>query len=111
MRREAVLVMQVEVELSQRRACGLMELYRATCRYRRRRGADERLRVRLRELAEARRRFGYRRLQVLLQREGWQVNHKRIYRLYVEEKLSLRRKRGRKRSTLRQPLPEAVAAN
>ena len=57
MRREAVLVMQVEVELSQRRACGLMELYRATCRYRRRRGEDQRLRVRLRELAEARRRF------------------------------------------------------
>jgi putative transposase len=111
MRREAVLVMQVEVELSQRRACGLMELYRATCRYRRRRGEDQRLRLRLRELAEARRRFGYRRLQVLLQREGWQVNHKRIYRLYVEEKLSLRRKRGRKRSRVRQPLPEAEAAN
>ena len=111
MRREAVLVMQVEVELSQRRACGLMELYRATCRYRRRRGEDQRLRVRLRELAEARRRFGYRRLQILLQREGWQVNHKRVYRLYVEEKLSLRRKRGRKRSRVRQPLPEAVAAN
>jgi putative transposase len=111
MRREAVLVMQLEIELSQRRACGLMELYRATCRYRRRRGEDQRLRVRLRELAEARRRFGYRRLQVLLQREGWQVNHKRVYRLYVEEKLSLRRKRGRKRSRVRQPLPEAVAAN
>jgi putative transposase len=110
-RREAVLVMQIEVELSQRRACGLMELYRATCRYRRRRGEDQPLRMRLRELAEARRRFGYRRLQVLLQREGWQVNHKRIYRLYVEEKLALRRKRGRKRSTVRQPLPEAVAAN
>ena len=90
--------MQVEVELSQRRACGLMELYRATCRYRRRRCEDERLRVRLRELAEARRRFGYRCLQILLQREGWQVNHKRVYRLYVEEKLALRRKRGRKRS-------------
>jgi putative transposase len=56
------------------------------------------LRIRLRELAEVRRRFGYRRLQVLLLREGWQVNHKRVYRLYVEEKLGLRRKRGRKRS-------------
>jgi putative transposase len=67
--------------------------------------------VRLRELAEARRRFGYRRLQVLLEREGWWVNHKRVYRLYVEEQLSLRRKRGRKRSTVRQPLPEAVAVN
>src|SRR5208282_4699844 len=47
-RREAVLVMQVEVELSQRRACGLMELYRATCRYQRRRSEDQPLRVRLR---------------------------------------------------------------
>jgi putative transposase len=111
MRREAVLVMQVGVELSQRRACGLMELYRGTCRYRSRRPEDGGLRVRLRELAEARRRFGYRRLQVLLQREGWQVNHKRVYRLYVEEKLSLRRKRGRKRSGVRQPLAVAGAAN
>jgi putative transposase len=106
-----VLVMQVEVELSQRHACGLMGLVRGTCRYRRRRVEDRRLRTRLRELAEVRRRFGYRRLQVLLQREGWQVNHKRVYRLYVEEKLSLRRKRGRKRSTVRQPLAEAIAAN
>ena len=88
-----------------------MELYRATCRYRKRRSEDQPLRVRLRELAEARRRFGYRRLQILLEREGWQVNHKRVYRLYVEEKLSLRRKRGRKRGTVRQPLPAAVAAN
>ncbi len=111
MRREAVLVIQVDVELSQRRACGLMEVHRATCRYRRRRGDDGKLRQRLRVLAEERRRFGYRRLQVLLVREGWQVNHKRVYRLYVEEKLGLRRKRGRKRSTIRQPLPEPVAAN
>src|SRR5271167_3300256 len=110
-RREAVLVMQVEVELSQRRACGLMDLYRATCRYHKHRSEDQSLRVRLRELAEARRRFGCRRLQILLEREGWQVNHKRVYRLYVEEKLSLRRKRGRKRSTVRQPPPAAVAAN
>jgi len=103
--------MQVELELSQRRACGLMELYRATCRYQPRRSEDQPLRVRLRELAEERRRFGYRRLQVLLEREGWQVNHKRVYRLYVEEKLSLRRKRGRKRGTVRQSLPQAVTAN
>ena len=54
--------------------------------------------MRLREVAEARRRFGYRRLQILLEREGWQLNRKRVYRLYVEEKLSLRRKRGRKRA-------------
>ena len=111
MRREGALAMQQEVELSQRRACGLMGLHRATCRYHKRRSEDQRLRVRLRELAEARRRFGYRRLLVLLQREGWQVNHKRVYRLYVEEKLSLRRKRGRKRSQARQPLPAALGVN
>ena len=111
LRREAVLVMQVEVEVSQRRACGLMEIHRGTCRYRRRQRQDGQLRSRLHELAEARRRFGYRRLQVMLEREGWRVNHKRVYRLYVEEKLGLRRKRGRKRSSVRQPLPEPTTAN
>jgi putative transposase len=111
MLREAVLVMQLEVSVSQRRACGLMKVPRASCRYRRRRSEDPGLRTRLRELAETRRRFGYRRLQVLLLREGWQVNHKRIYRLYVEEKLGLRRKRGRKRSGVRQPLLEPTGAN
>ena len=65
----------------------------------RRRSEDLRLRERLRELAVARRRFGYRRLQVLLRPEGFWVNHKRVYRLYVEEKLGLRRKRGRRRTT------------
>jgi len=111
LRRQAVVVMRSEVAVSERRACGLMELHRGTYRYCSRRPHDSTLRTRLRELAEARRRFGYRRLQVLLGREGWQVNHKRVYRLYVEEKLSLRRKRGRKRSGVRQPLPEPVAAN
>lgn len=111
MRREAVLVMQVEVAVSQRRACGLMAMDRGTCRYRRRRPEDGHLRTRLRELAEARRRFGYRRLQVLLLREGWLINHKRVYRLYVEEKLGLKRRRGRKRSVMRQPLLEPTGAN
>ena len=83
-RREAVLVMQVEVKPSQRRACGLMELHPATYRYRRRRSEEPQLRTRLRELAEARCRFCSRRLQVLLLRKGWHVNHKHIYRLYVE---------------------------
>ena len=88
-----------------------MEMHRASCRYRKRRPADGRLRTWLRELAEERRRFGYRRLLVLLLREGWSVNHKRVYRLYVEEKLGLRRKQGRKRSGVRQPLAEPLAAN
>jgi putative transposase len=89
--------MRSEAAVSERRACGLMEIHRATCRYRRRRSDDPRLRERLRELAAERRRFGYRRLTKMLVREGWKVNHKRVYRLYVEEKLWLRRKRGRRR--------------
>jgi putative transposase len=59
--------------------------------------ANEHLRVRLRELAEDRRRWGYRRLHVLLQREGWAVNSKRVYRIYVEEKLMVRRRKRRRR--------------
>ena len=111
LRRQAVVVMRSEVAVSERRACGLIELLRGTYRYCARGPEDARLRTRLRELAEQRRRFGYRRLQVMLVREGWQVNHKRVYRLYVEEKLSLRRKRGRKRSAVRQPLPEPLTSN
>jgi putative transposase len=59
--------------------------------------ANGRLRVRLRELAEERRRWGYRRLHILLQREGWTVNSKRVYRIYVEEKLMVRRRQRRRR--------------
>jgi putative transposase len=55
------------------------------------------LRIRIRDLAQARVRYGYRRLHVLLQREGWRVNHKRVYRLYREEGLSLRLKCKQKR--------------
>jgi putative transposase len=67
-------------------------------RYEARRGDDEPVRTRLRELAALRKRFGYRRLGLLLRREGVVVNHKRVYRLYREEGLSLRR-RKRKRLT------------
>ena len=97
MQRQAVGVMRSEAVVSERRACGLVKVHRATCRYRRRRVEDPGLRERLRELAATRRRFGYRRLKILLKREGFAVNHKRVYRLYVEEKLGLRRKRGRRR--------------
>ena len=67
--------------MSERRACGLVEVNRSSVRYRRRRADDAPLRQRLRELANERRRFGYRRLHVLLRRKGWRVNHKRVYRL------------------------------
>jgi putative transposase len=103
MQRQAVVTMRSEASVSERRACGLIPLHRATYRYRRRHSEDPYLRERLRELAATRRRFGYRRLQVLLKREGFPVNHKKVYRLYVEEKLSLRRRKGRRR------LPTAAA--
>lgn len=82
--------------LAERRACGLASISRSTARYRATRSGDQELRERLRELAGERRRFGYRRLHVMLRREGQMVNHKRVYRLYREEGLSVR-KRKRKR--------------
>lgn len=88
-------------QCSERHACGQLEVLRAMVRYQRRESrfaqANERLRVRLRELAEERRRWGYRRLHVLLEREGWSVNRKRVYRIYVEEKLMVRRRKRRRR--------------
>jgi putative transposase len=83
---------------SQRRACGLIGLAPKTYRYRSRRPDDGELRRRLRELAAERRRFGYRRLLILLRRDGVVVNHKRLFRLYREERLTVRRRGGRKRA-------------
>jgi putative transposase len=83
--------------LSERRACRLVGMARTSCRYEpQRQGQEENLKARLRALAGERRRFGYRRLTVLLRREGWRVNHKRVYRLYGQEGLQVRR-RKRKR--------------
>jgi hypothetical protein len=71
---------------------------RGTCRYEAAiRQANDELRQKLRELAMVRRRFGYRRLHAVLRREGWAINHKRIYRLYVEEKLWVRKRNRRRR--------------
>jgi putative transposase len=83
--------------VSERRACRLVGIGRSTQRYRPRARADDQpLRQRLRDLAAVRPRFGYRRLHVLLRREGVIINHKRIERLYREEGLAVRR-RTRKR--------------
>jgi putative transposase len=92
--------------LSERRACRLVGMARTSCRYEpQRQGEEEKLKARLRSLAGERRRFGYRRLTVLLRREGWAVNHKRVYRLYRQEGLGVRRrKRKRIGAVERQPL-------
>jgi len=100
--------------VSQRRACGALGFCRSSIRYcGNRENGDANLRRRLRELAEERRRFGYRRLAVLLRRDdGIVVNLKKVYRLYCEEKLSVKRRRGRKRAIgTRKPLPQASKIN
>jgi putative transposase len=97
-KREAVVHLCSAFEVSERRACSVIQVPRVTIRYRSRRPDDLGLRERLRTLAHERRRFGYRRLHVLLRREGYVVNHKRIYRLYREERLLVRRRGGRKRA-------------
>ena len=97
-KREAVAHLRSAFELSERRVCRIICCVRMTVRYHSRRPDDADLRQRLRALAHERRRFGYRRLHVLLRREGFQVNHKRLFRLYREERLMVRRRGGRKRA-------------
>ena len=105
-RRAAARYLQQRYQVSERRAGRLLSVSNSSLRYRSRRPAAEELRQRLRELAAARPRYGYQRLCVLLRREGWPVNHKRIYRLYREEGLKLRQRRRRCRASVeRVPLP------
>ena len=87
-----------ETSHSQRRACALVGMDPKTYRYESRRPDDAGIRKRLRELAEQRRRFGYRRLHILLAREGIRLNHKKLYRIYREERLTVRKRGGRKRA-------------
>jgi putative transposase len=87
-----------EKAYSQRRACDLIGLAPKSYRYASRRPEDAEMRRRLRALASERRRFGYRRLHFLLEREGIVVSHKKLFRLYREERLTVRRRGGRKRA-------------
>src|SRR5436305_7643233 len=97
-RREAAAHLREVYGVSQRRACQAIGADRSSVRYCSRRPDDGAVRVRLREIAAVRRRFGYRRLHILLCREGVQMNHKKLRRLYAEERLQVRRRGGRKRA-------------
>ena len=99
---------QEAYRISERHAARLVKLAIGTLRYESRKVFDEVLRHRLRELAGTHVRYGYRRLTVLLRREGWHVNAKRIYRLYREEELIVRTKQRRKIAR-RRPVPSGVA--
>ena len=97
-KREAVAHLRGVLEMSERRACNLVAADRKMIRYRSRRPPDTELRGRLRELANQRRRFGYRRLFILLHEEGEPSGINRIYRLYREEGLAVRRRRSRRKA-------------
>ncbi|MEQ8758954.1 MAG: IS3 family transposase [Marinovum algicola] len=97
-KREAVAYLRAEHGLSERRACSIVSADRTMIRYRSRRAPDTVLRGRLRDLANERRRFGYRRLFVLLRREGEPSGINRIYRLYREEGLTVRKRKARRKA-------------
>jgi len=111
-RREAVAHLRLAYEVSERRACSTLGTDRTSVRYRSMRPDDAALRTRLRELASQRRRFGYRRLHILLTREGLLMNHKKLRRLYREERLQVRRRGSRKRALgTRAPMAIPQGAN
>ena len=86
-------------EVSERRAAMVARFHRSSLRYQSRRDPLTVLRQRMRELSQTRVRFGYRRLLVMLRREGWDVGKHRFYRLYTEEGLALRRERPWRHAT------------
>jgi putative transposase len=97
-KREAVAHLREHFQMSERRACTVLAADRKTIRYTSRRPPETELREKLRDLANQRRRFGYRRLFILLRREGEASGINRIYRLYREEGLGVRKRKGRKRA-------------
>ena len=97
-KREAVACLKEQFQMSERRACEVIAADRKMVRYQSRRPPETDLRARMRELANERRRFGYRRLFIMLRREGEPSGITRIYRLYREEGLGVRRRKARRRA-------------
>jgi putative transposase len=99
------------VGVSERKSVQAIGIARSTHRHKSARQDDSELRTKIVDLAAARRRFGYRRLTCLLQQEGEPVNHKRVYRIYSEEGLQVRKRRRKKARLFRQPLKPASRPN
>lgn len=97
-KRKAVAHLMDVHQVSQRRACTTLDVDRSTVRYKSRRVDDVELRDAIKGVSRERRRFGYRRIHVMIEREGHIVNHKKLRRIYAEEKLQVRRRGGRKRA-------------
>ena len=111
-KREAVVQLREAFQMSERRACLVIAADRTMVRYHSVRPPDTQLRTRLRELANERRRFGYRRLFIMLRREGEPSGINRIYRLYREEGLMVRKRKSRRRAIgMRAPIRVESKAN
>jgi transposase InsO family protein len=112
-RREAVDRIRATWRVSIRRACSVLQAERSSYHYKGKRRPQAVLNKRIKEIAETRVRYGYRRIHVLLRREGWRVNAKRVWRLYREMGLQLRSKTPKRRvkAKLREGRADASAAN
>jgi putative transposase len=110
-RRTAVTLAMTTAEVSERRACRFTGFARTSQRYQSRRPQRSELRARLLTLATVRPRWGYRRLYVLLRREGWVVNRKLVQRLYREEGLVVRRRKRKRVAVPRTAPPTPARAN
>ncbi len=112
-RRVALPYLRKAYQISERRACQVIVVNRSTVQYKSVKTDVPALRARINEIAATRVRYGYPRIHVLLRREGWLVNRKRVYRIYREEGLSMRLKtpRRRKSAVVRTERPTAIAVN
>ena len=111
-KREAVTALMNERSFGVTRACGLAQISVSLYRYRSRRADCRALRERICDIAAMKRRYGYRRVHILLRREGWSVNRKRTYRLYREAGLAVRRRKRKRIGPFeRKPLPKPQLAN
>ena len=97
-----------EVGVSERQACKSVGIQRSTKRHKSQRKDDALVRSKIVAMADARRRFGYRRITWMLQREGLSINKKRVYRIYCEENLQVRKRKRKKSRSFRQPLKPAT---
>lgn len=109
--KRAAVAAFVEAGTSERQACKSIGIARATQRHESQRKDDSELRSRIIDLAKARRRFGYERITWLLHQEGIRVNKKRVYRIYCQENLQVRKRRRKKIRLYRQPLEPATRPN
>jgi putative transposase len=89
-------MLQVCYGISAVRACRVLEYQRSTYYYRSVADEQAELKIRIRDIAQSRVSYGYRRIHVMLKREGWKINHKRVYRIYKQEGLMMRPKRPRR---------------